>query len=211
LFLETFANSGIDWKQLKTIGNRVRRFPSVFVRMVSVAAALCNHPWLCLPCASNPCRQRLSSQAFADCELQKPVPRGKGGTWKRRTKAHDTLVTDHRVIHRDGQPTFHMPNRADRLQGEEHAPGPPRQPDAPFWMATLIGWAWAWSLVRIWCHDSCVSKRVVEAPPPVWSRLSCGLVGTSRRARSKQKPHQWYHRRLSVWKSSKESHSRYSR
>ena len=35
--------------------------------------------------------------------------------------------------------------------------------------------------------------------PPYGVFLSCCLVGTGRRARSKQEPHQWYHRRLSVW------------
>ena len=50
------------------------------------------------------------------------------------------------------------------------------------------------------------SFRGLERPPPYGVCLSCCLVGTSRRAVSKQKPHQWYHRRLSVWKSSTQSH-----
>ena len=43
------------------------------------------------------------------------------------------------------------------------------------------------------------APRPFLPPPPYGLFLSCRLVGTGRRARSKQEPHQWYHRRLSVW------------
>ena len=60
-------------------------------------------------------------------------------------------------------------------------------------------------------HPRLLRRRPRLHCPPYGVCLSCCLVGTSRRAVSKQKPHQWYHRRLSVWKSSTQSHSKYSR